>query len=221
MKIQWLNGFSSPVVPKPPDWSVDQQITGYWFLDAPPDWQASAALIQFLRNGPPPFYIGFGSMIHHQPQRQRDLVLRALELSDARSVLVTGWGGSGEHIPAPNRFVIDDAPHDWLLPQMAAVVHHGGAGTTAAALRAGVPNVITPFAPNDQPAWAARVVALEVGIRLPAIKRLTAQRLADAMRKAMDDDTLRTHAAALGQKIHAEAGVQRAVAIIERHVMQM
>lgn len=221
MKIQWLNGFSQHVVPKPADWPEDQQVTGYWFLDAPPDWQPSTALIQFLRNGPLPVYIGFGSMVHHQPQRQRDLVLRALELSGMRGVLATGWGGSSGHTAAPNLFVVDDAPHDWLFPQMAAVVHHGGAGTTAAALRAGVPNIITPFAPNDQPAWAARVAALAVGIRLPAIKRLTAQRLADAMHKAVDDDALRTRAAPLGQEIRAEAGVQRAVEIIERHVMQM
>jgi UDP:flavonoid glycosyltransferase YjiC (YdhE family) len=100
---------------------------------------------------------------------------------------------------------------------MAAVVHHGGAGTTGAGLRAGVPNIITPFAPNDQPAWAERVAQLGVGLRVPGVKKLSAEKLAEAIRMAVTDSTLRARAAAMGEKIRAEDGVARAIEVIDRH----
>lgn len=216
----WLYGFSEHVIPKPADWDETQHITGYWFLDAPPDWQAPEALQRFLESGPPPVYIGFGSMSFGDPERQTRLALAALELSGQRGVLSRGWGGITPQAAPPNVFFVDDVPHTWLFPRMAAVVHHGGAGTTGAGLRAAVPNIITPFAPNDQPAWAERVAALGVGLHLPGVKKLTAEKLTDAIQLAVADSALRTRAAALGKKIRAEDGVARAIEVIERYTAE-
>lgn len=217
MGTPWLYGFSAHILPKPADWDEYQHITGYWFLDALPDWQPPESLVRFLDGGPPPVYIGFGSMSHGNPERQTRLALSALELSGQRGVLSTGWGGLRRQDSPPNMFFVDNAPHAWLFPRMAAVVHHGGAGTTGAGLRAGVPNIITPFAPNDQPAWAERVVQLGVGLRVPGVKKLSVQKLAEAIRMAVTDSTLRARAAAMGEKIRAEDGVARAIEVIERH----
>jgi UDP:flavonoid glycosyltransferase YjiC (YdhE family) len=120
----------------------------------------------------------------------------------------------------PNVFFVDNVPHAWLFPRMAAVVHHGGAGTTAAGLRSGVPSIIPAFA-GDQVAWADRVVKLGVGPRVPGIKQLTAEKLAQAINTAAyGDSALRARAAALGEKIRAENGITRAVEVIERHAAQ-
>ena len=115
--------------------------------------------------------------------------------------------------PPADVLFVEDAPHTWLFTRMAAVVHHGGAGTTGAGLRAGAPNIIMPVAPNDQPAS----VQLGVGLRMPGVKQRTAEKLAEAMQTAVTDTALRARAAALGEKIRAEDGVARAVKIIERY----
>jgi UDP:flavonoid glycosyltransferase YjiC (YdhE family) len=211
-----LYGYSPSVLPKPSDWDDDQHVTGYWFLDAQPDWEPPADLLRFLESGPPPVYVGFGSMSQENPERQTRLALRALELTGQRGVLLTGWGGVTRLSAPPNVFFVDNVPHAWLFPRMAAVVHHGGAGTTGAGLRAGAPNVITPFG-GDQVAWADLVVKLGVGPRAPGIKQLTAEKLAEAINSAVNDSALRARAAALGGKIRAENGVARAVEVIERH----
>jgi sterol 3beta-glucosyltransferase len=213
----WLFGYSPQVLPKPPDWEDCDHVTGYWFLDAPPDWQPSAALLHFLESGPPPVYVGFGSMSDKDPEHQTRLALCALELTGQRGVLLTGWGGIARLPTSARVFYVDDVPHSWLFPRMAAVVHHGGAGTTAAGLRAGVPSLITPFAAGDQYAWADRVVKLGVGPRMTDNKGLTAEKLAQAIHTAVTDSALRARTAAMGERIRAENGVARAVEVIERH----
>ncbi len=211
-----LYGFSAHVIPKPEDWDALQHITGYWFLDAPAGWHPPPELARFLESGPPPVYIGYGSIAVGEPEQKTRLVMRALALSGQRGVILTGWGGFARLPAPPNILFVENAPHDWLFPRMAAVMHHGGAGTTAAGLRAGVPSLITPFA-GDQAGWAERVAQLGVGPRLGDIKHLSADRLAAAMHTAANDPALRARAAALGEKIRAEDGVARAVEIIERH----
>ncbi|MEZ4862012.1 MAG: glycosyltransferase [Caldilineaceae bacterium] len=223
--VPWLYGYSPHVLPKPRDWDMDQHVTGYWFLDTPPAWQPPGDLLHFLVSGPPPIYIGFGSMGHGDPARHTQLALRALALSGQRGVLLTGWGGMAAPMPhdafqSHNVFFVENIPHDWLFPQMAAVVHHGGAGTTGAGLRAGVPNLLTPFAPNDQVAWAERVEKLGMGVRLPSIQQLTAEKLAAAIQVALTDSTMRTRATKLGEKIRSENGIGEAVALIERQAAQ-
>jgi sterol 3beta-glucosyltransferase len=165
-----LSGFSPNVIAKPPDWDEVQHVTGYWFLDEPAGWQPPADLLNFLENGPPSVCIGFGSMGDDDPERVTRLALRALELSGQRGILRTGWGGITRLEAPSNVFFADNVPHSWLFPRLAAVVHHGGAGTTAAGLRAGVPGILTPFV-GDQFAWAERVVTLGAGPRAPGIKK--------------------------------------------------
>ncbi|HEU4325317.1 MAG TPA: glycosyltransferase [Roseiflexaceae bacterium] len=209
-----LYGYSPAVLPTPDDWAGRSIATGYWFLDRPADWQPPAALLEFLRGGPPPVYIGFGSMPAEDARANTALTLEALARAGQRGVLATGWGGLAAAELPPSIHLLEQAPHDWLFPQMAAVVHHGGAGTTAAGLRAGMPTVICPFF-GDQPFWGRRVAALGAGPQPIPQRRLTAARLAEAIRTAVGDPALREHAAALGATIRAEDGVARAIELIE------
>ena len=211
-----LYGFSQSVLPRPPDWDPYQHITGYWFLPAQPGWEPPADLLRFVESGPPPTYVGFGSMSSENPEHQARLAVRALELSGQRGVLATGWGGIA-HIPVSSSILFTkDVPHEWLFPRMAAVVHHGGAGTTSAGLRAGIPSVITSFG-GEQRAWADLVVKLGVGEHIPAMKSLTPEKLSQAIRTAVNDHALRSRAASLGAQIRAENGAARAVEVIEAH----
>jgi UDP:flavonoid glycosyltransferase YjiC (YdhE family) len=209
-----LCAFSRLLVPRPADWPPSAQITGFWFLDAPEGYTPPADLAAFLDAGDPPVYVGFGSMNTRDPRRTADLVLRALELSGRRGVLLRGWGGLDADDLPPGVQMIDAAPHEWLFPRTAAVVHHGGAGTTAAGLRAGVPSILVPFF-VDQPFWAERVAALGVGPAPIPRARLTAEGLARALERA-GAPGVRRRAAAVGSIIAAEDGVGRAAALVER-----
>jgi UDP:flavonoid glycosyltransferase YjiC (YdhE family) len=209
-----LFGYSPSVLPKPPDWGTDHHVTGYWFLDRRADWQPPDDLLRFLDAGPPPVCVGFGSMNNRDPQAVAKLVLQALAQTGQRGVLLTGWGGmSREDLPR-TVFKIDEVPHDWLLPQMAAAIHHGGAGTTAAALRAGIPSVVVPFF-ADQTLWAHRVEQLGVGPTPIPRRQLSPERLAAAIHTAVRDSEMRQHASALGDRIRAEDGVTRAVSVLQ------
>jgi sterol 3beta-glucosyltransferase len=216
--LPMLYSFSPIVVPKPPDWGEHVHVTGYWFLDPAPDWHPPARLVGFLESGPPPVYVGFGSMAHRNPQQTTQLVQEALEQSGQRGVLITGWGGlAGTNLPhcPADLLTLDSIPHAWLFPRMAAVVHHGGSGTTGTGLRAGVPSVLVPHA-GDQPLWARRVTELGVGPRPIPRRQLTAERLAAAITNAVTDKDMRGRAAALGERIRTEDGVGRAIGIVER-----
>ncbi|CAA9304236.1 UDP-glucose:sterol glucosyltransferase [uncultured Leptolyngbya sp.] len=208
--LRVLYGFSPIVIPKPPDWPEFLNVTGYWLLDQAKDYQPPKELLGFLDDGPPPVSVGFGSMTIRNLQLVTKLVIEALEESQQRGILLSGWAGIG-NVNLPDRvFVIDDVPHDWLFPRMAAVVHHGGASTTAAGLRAGVPSVIVPFF-ADQPAWGQRLA--ELGVSPPPVpyKELSVKRLAATIRRAVSDKVMREQAIALGKRIRAEDGVAKAV----------
>ena len=212
-----LYAYSELVSPRPADWDASSQITGYWFLDSSPDWIPPAELVDFLRSGPPPVYIGFGSMFMNGGVSKGEMAIKALKVAGQRGILATGWGGLAVGEASDDVFVVDDVPHDWLFPQVAAVVHHGGAGTTAAALRAGKPALVCPFV-TDQFFWGRRVKALNAGPSPIAQWRLTAERLADGIRSAVEDEGMRERAAAVGEAIRAEDGVGRAVAVIHERL---
>ncbi len=207
-----LGSYCSIVVPRPSDWGKHIHVTGYWFLDPDADWQPPAPLVDFLDSGTPPVYIGFGSMVNRTPRQMTQLVSEALERSGQRGVLATGWGGLEDAGLSANMFVLDSIPHAWLFPRVSVVVHHGGSGTTGAGLRAGVPSVLVPHM-GDLPFWAQRVVELGVGPR-PLRRQLTAGRLAAAITSAITNSGI-ARAAALGERIGAEDGIGRAIAIIE------
>ncbi len=210
--------YSPAVLPPPADWPERMQVTGYWFLDSPPEWQPPADLLHFLQAGPPPVSIGFGSMASRDAEATLHLVLKALELSGQRGVLLSGWAGIGKGRALPSHvFSVESIPHSWLFPRMAAVVHHGGAGTTGAALRAGVPSILTPLA-ADQPSWARQVYALGVGPAPLPFQTLTAERLAGAIREAVTNAALRQRAAELGRRIQAEDGLGRTIELFSQYV---
>ncbi|WP_431856187.1 glycosyltransferase [Azospirillum sp.] len=209
-----LYAHSPQVLPKPADWPAFCQVTGFWFLDEGAGWEPPVSLRRFLDDGPPPVYVGFGSMGGYDPAATTALVLEAL--GDRRAVLSAGWGGLDATALPPTVYGLEAAPHDWLFPRMAAVVHHGGAGTTAAALRAGVPGFVVPFL-GDQPFWGARVHALGVGPAPLSRAELTPSRLAAAL-ALMDDPDMRARAVDLGARIQAEDGVATAVRILEAAV---
>ncbi|MFO7631083.1 MAG: glycosyltransferase [Caldilinea sp.] len=212
-----LYGFSPSVIPKPADWGAAVHVTGFWFLDSDAVWTPDAELVDFLEAGPPPVYVGFGSMSNRNPETTASLVLEALAETRQRAVLLSGWGGLRAVQLPDTVFLADAIPHDWLFPRMAAIVHHGGAGTTAAGLRAGVPSIVVPYF-GDQPFWGKRIETLGVGPAPIARKQLTARRLAAAIERAVTDQLMRRRAADLGARIRAEDGVAAAVAIISQHL---
>ena len=140
-----LYGYSPSVIPKPSDWDENTHVTGYWFLDPADDWTPPAALIEFLQAGPPPIYVGFGSMSSRKPEQTADLILEALAQAKQRGIILPGWGSLRKADLPDTVFMVDSIPFAWLFPRVAAVVRHGGAGTTAAGLRAGVPSIMIPF----------------------------------------------------------------------------
>ena len=174
-----------------------------------------AALLDFLQYGSPPVYIGFGSMSNRNPEQTADLVIEALTLTNQRAVLLSGWGGlQGTNMP-DSIFMIDSIPHSWLFPRVSAVVHHGGASTTAAGLKAGIPSVVIPFF-GDQPFWGQRVADLGVGAKPIPRKRLTAERLAKAIQEVVTNEDMRRRAMKLGKQIQTENGIESAVEIINQ-----
>jgi len=211
-----VSAYSPRIIPHPADWPAHIHVTGYLFLDATADWQPSPELQAFLAAGAPPVYIGFGSMAGRNPDALARLTLDALRMSGQRGLLLTGWGGLRTASTGDNVFVLDSAPHSWLFPRMAAVVHHGGAGTTAEGVRAGVPTVVVPFV-LDQPFWGARIHALGLGPPPIPQKKLTAERLADAITMAVTDREMRQRARACGEAVRAEQGVHNAVEVIRRY----
>lgn len=212
-----LYAYSPTFLPKPADWPDHTHVMGYLFLDDPGDWQPPDDLLAFLDAGPPPVYVGFGSMATRDPAATTRAVLAALAQAGQRGVLLTGWAGIADTDLPESVYLLESAPHRWLFPRMAAVVHHCGAGTTAAGLRAGVPTVGVPFF-GDQPFWADRIV--EAGVGPPPVPHaeLTAARLAYAIRVAATHAPMRERAAALGEAIRAEDGVGRIVAFIEDYM---
>jgi len=208
-----IYGFSPSVIPKPADWRAEDHITGYWFLDPPDGWTPPPDLLNFLRTGPPPLYIGFGSIGNRNPEETTELVLQALEKTQQRAILLSGWGGLQKMDFPASIFMLDSITFTWLFSQVAAVIHHGGAGTTSAGLRAGVPSIVIPFL-GDQYFWGRRVQDLGVGPAPIPRSKLTVDRLAQAINEAVTNTTMRQRAAKLGAKIQAEDGIANAVKII-------
>jgi sterol 3beta-glucosyltransferase len=207
-----LTTVSKHVLQRPADWADHWQVTGYLFDDEP-DWTPPQDLSDFLDAGDAPVYIGFGSMPDSKPDVTTRMIIDAVQQSGKRAVILTGWAGLGaDDVPA-NIHILKYAPHHWLFPRMAALVHHGGAGTTASGFRAGVPTVIVPHN-GDQPYWGRRVKALRVGPDAIPRKKLTADNLAAAIKALTGNGAMRENAVALSEKIATEDGVAEAMRVI-------
>ncbi|MCB9460391.1 MAG: glycosyltransferase family 1 protein [Anaerolineaceae bacterium] len=208
-----VSGFSEQVVPRPADWGPQHHITGYWHAPAPSDWEPSPALKAFLEAGDAPIYIGFGSMANKNPQATVAIMIEALQKANKRGIILSGWGGLKADDLPESIFSLDYAPHSWLFPRMAGVIHHGGAGTTSAALRAGVPSMIVAHM-GDQPYWGRRIKELGVGAAPIRRHKLTVDTLAKGIIEMTSDPQMRQRAADLGARLQAEDGVAKAVATI-------
>lgn len=212
-----LYAYSQHVVPVPSDWPASVKVTGYWFLEGEA-WEPSPALATFLAAGRPPVYVGFGSMPGLDPVAMTRAVVDALAEAGERAVLAIGGGAVHGDLAAGHVHVIEGAPHDKLFPMMSACVHHGGAGTTAASLRAGKPAVICPFF-GDQPFWAHRIEDMGLGPASLDRKRLTTQALAAAIREAVGNRSYEQRARTVGEAIRAEDGVATAISFLESRVL--
>lgn len=205
-------GYSPRVLPSPPDWPPNAYVTGYWVLPPPDGWTPPRALVRFLEDGPPPVYFGVGSMRSHRMEDRLRAATQAIEATGQRGILgvpLTAARG----IASEQFFAVEGIPHAWLFPRMRLVIHHGGAGTTGAAVRAGVPSMATPFT-ADQAFWGRQIARLGVGpAPLPA-GRLTAPRLAAAIDGALRDSAMQQKALELGRAVSGEDGVAAAIQII-------
>jgi sterol 3beta-glucosyltransferase len=209
-----LFAYSPTVLPRPNDWTAPNiHITGYLFLDEAEDYLPPAALSEFLDAGDPPVCISFGSMVNREAERIHQSVREALKLTRGRGIFLSGWGEYHADHSGDNIFYLDSAPHDWLFPQCKAIIHHGGAGTTAAGLRSGKPNIVVPHS-ADQPFWGKRVAAIGAGPEPIPVKRITTQRLVAAL-NSTNKPVLKARAQEVGGLIQKENGVLEVVRMIE------
>lgn len=208
----FLYGYSPSVIPKPFDWPDWLHVTGYWFLPQNINWQPPQELMDFLHFGPPPVYVGFGSIPIRNQKKITQLVIKSLTNANRRGILQIGCTEKNNFQISDNLFQVGWIPHNWLFPKMAALVHHGGASTTANGLLAGIPSIIIPFA-WDQPFWGHQVASLGVGPKPIPRNKLTLKGLTAAIRTATTNMEVATCALDLGRKIQKEDGVARAVEV--------
>lgn len=201
--------FTSP--PKYPEWAP---VTGYWFLSKTTDLTPPPNLVDFLAAGPKPVYVGFGSMLGPNPAHTARTIIGALQGARARAVLASGWGGIDPTMSGDNYIVVEDVDHEWLFPQMSAIIHHGGAGTSGAALKSGRPQVVCPFF-DDQPFFARTMSSLGVAPAPIRQNFLSAERLSIAIQEAVNSNILSRNAHAIGSKIALEDGLRNATDLIE------
>lgn len=203
---QWpmLFGFSQHVVPRPRDWRPGLEITGYWWPPAPDDFAPPDDLAAFLAAGPPPVFVGFGSTATRRGAELGRLVVESAARAGVRLILQSGWSQL-EHSGGDHVLNVGPLPYEWLFPKMAAVIHHAGAGTTAAGLRAGVPTIPVPGI-MDQPYWASRLVELGVAPGFTRRRDLTVGWLADAIRAATTAPRYRQRAEDLSAALAREDG---------------
>ncbi|ARO14861.1 sterol 3beta-glucosyltransferase [Ketogulonicigenium robustum] len=205
-----LLGVSPHVVPRQPEWGDRFALPGYFVLPPADDFTPPPALAAFLAAGPLPIYLGFGSMNTGEAGRLAATIKAAARLAGVRAVVGSGWAGLGSYLQDdPQIHVVGNIPHEWLFARVAAAVHHCGAGTAAAAVRAGVPTIPVPFV-GDQFFWAWQLC--QIGVATPALRvaDLSPDALAQAMGAALSPP-LQQAAAALGQKVRAEDGADAAV----------
>lgn len=215
-RIPVIQGFSEHVIPRQPEWGGHVHTTGYWTLDES-GWEPPAALVQFLEAGDPPVFIGFGSMPVPDPQGTTALILEALRRAGKRGILGAGWAKIGAVELPETVFALDYAPYAWLFPRIAAVIHHGGSGTTGFALRSGIPSMVVPFT-ADQPFWGRRTHELGVGPAPIPFAKLTAENLSQAIETMTKDAYMKDRAARLRDAMAEEHGTQKAVGIVQNQL---
>ena len=217
-KVPFSYLWSPGLVPKPHDWGPEIDVAGFVFLDLARSFRPPDALVEFLDRGPPPVYIGFGCIVVDDPDPFTALIFEAVGRACVRALVSKGWGGLGVGDVPDDIFLLDNTPHDWIFPRVRAVVHHGGAGTTAIGLKCGKPTMIVPFF-GDQPFWGAMIAKAGAGYHEPVpYKFLTADKLVDGIRELLRPD-VQANARRLAEAIGAEGdGAKNAVERFHHHL---
>ncbi|CAG8902486.1 unnamed protein product [Penicillium egyptiacum] len=214
LNVPFTYCWSPTLMPKPSDWPSHIDVCGFFFRE-PPNYTPPPELANFLRDGPPPVYIGFGSIVIGDPEKFTATVLEAVHTVGVRAIISRGWSKLGG-ASSRNIFYIDDCPHDWLFQHVAGVVHHGGAGTTASGLQNGCPTAIVPFF-GDQPFWGNMVAASGAGPKPIPYREVNADNLAEAIGFCLQHSALAA-AQDMAFKMRSESGVQAAVASFHRQL---
>lgn len=218
LRVPFTYLWSPDLVPKPHDWGPEIDIAGFVFLSLASAFKPPETLVEFLEAGPEPIYIGFGSIVVDDPDRFTAIIFEAVVKAGVRALVSKGWGGLGAGDVPPNVYLLDNSPHDWIFPRVSAVIHHGGAGTTAIGLKCGRPTMIVPFF-GDQPFWAERIAKANAGYYEPVpYKRLTVDKLVDGIRVLLSPE-IRKNAQKLAEGIAREGdGARNAVESFHRHL---
>ena len=205
MHVPFTYLWSPGLIPKPSDWGPEIDIGGFVFLELASSFKPPESLVKFLAESEePPIYIGFGSIVVDDADRFTEMIFEAVRMSGVRALVSKGWGGfggNGDSVP-DNIYMLENTPHDWLFPKVRGVVIHGGAGTTAIALKCGLPIMVVPFF-GDQYFWGSMIEKSKVGPKPVPYKRLTAERLADGIKYLLCDEA-RTAAHSIAEAIEKE-----------------
>ncbi|KAI4869013.1 glycosyltransferase family 1 protein [Hypoxylon rubiginosum] len=209
--------WSPGLVPKPDDWGDEIDVSGFVFLDLASSFEPPEDLVEFLNNGDMPIYIGFGSIVVDDADRFTEMIFEAVKQVGVRALVSKGWGGLGHGNVPENIHLLDNTPHDWLFPKVRACVIHGGAGTTAIALKCGKPTMIVPFF-GDQHFWGSMVGTAGAGPMPVPYKKLNTESLVDGIRYCLTDEALEA-AQKLAKSIELEGdGAKNAVRSFHRHL---
>lgn len=212
-----LCAWSPDILPPSSEWNSNIHVTGYYFFDDKSLYKPSVKLKDFLDAGDAPVCVSFGSMVNRAAERIDVVVRGALKKAGCRGIILSGWGDIKNQIDDQVLY-IDTVPHDWLLPQCKMIIHHGGAGTTSAGVRAGIPNIVVPFT-ADQPFWGQRVHAIGVGPKPVYVNRISVENLANAILES-ESEAIRKRTQFIGQRLRQEDGVQYAVGLIEAALVE-
>lgn len=209
--------WSPHVLPKPKDWGPEVDVVGYCFLNLGSQYQPQEELIDWIKKGPRPIYVGFGSMLLDDSREITNIILEALKHTGQRGILDRGWGDLGASSELPDYvFLLENCPHDWLFPQCSAVVHHGGGGTTATGLKAGCPTTIVPFF-GDQYFWGDKIHEKGLGPQPIPVDQLTVEALSNAIEFMLQPE-VKCRTMEIAQLIENEDGVTAAVDAFHRHL---
>lgn len=212
-----LCAWSPSLLPPSSDWNPHVHVTGYYFLPENKSYSPPPELDEFLKSGKPPVCVSFGSMVNKNAGKIDAIIRDVLKQTGNRGIILSGWG-SAHRESTSDLLYLESAPHDWLLPKCKMLIHHGGAGTISAGLRAGIPQVVVPFM-ADQPFWGDRVHAVGVGPTPIRVSQLSVEKMAVAMAEA-ETNIILERAQVTGQHIRGETGVDTAVKLIESYVVE-
>ncbi len=212
-----LCAWSPSLIPPSSDWDPHVHVTGYYFLPRNDSYLPPTELKEFLEAGEPPVCVSFGSMVNKNAEKIDVIIRESLKQTNNRGIILSGWG-SAKRESTSDLLYLESAPHDWLLPKCKMLIHHGGAGTTSAALRAGIPQIVVPFM-ADQPFWGSRVHGIGAGPKPIPVNQLSVERMVSAMSEA-ESKVFLERAQVTGQRIRGEDGVEMAARLLESYAAE-